>query len=180
MRLFLVRHLQPLVAPGICYGRSDLGVDARVHAQALPALRDQLPSDVPVYSSPLLRCAMLAGALAPDVRFDPRLVELDFGAWELRAWDAIARAGIDDWAADVINHRPGGGESVLDMARRISSFYDDLMGEQFPAAVLVCHAGAIRLLAARARGLTPIDMAREAAKHPHAIGYGSVTILQSV
>ncbi len=123
---------------------------------------------------------MLANALAPDVRFDARLVELDFGAWELRAWDAIARAEIDAWAADVVNHQPGGGESVLDMARRISRFYDDLVGAQLPAAVLVCHAGAIRLLTARARGLAPIDMAREAAERPHAIAYGSVTILESV
>ncbi len=180
MKLYLVRHLQPLIAPGICYGRSDLGVDARVHAEAVPLLRDQLPADVPVYSSPLLRCAMLASDLSAEVRFDARLAELDFGAWELRTWDDIARAEIDAWAADVVHHRPGGGESVLDMACRISSFVDDLTGEQLAAAVLICHAGAIRLITARAKGLGPIDMAREAAEHPHAIAYGTVIVLESV
>ena len=180
VRLYLVRHFQPAVAPGVCYGRSDLAVDAQLHAQALPELRRQLPGDVPLFSSPLLRCASLANALSPKVRFDSRLAELDFGAWEMRPWDAIARAEIDAWAADVALYRPGGGESVFDMAQRISVFYEDLLREGVPAAVVVCHAGAIRLLAARARGLAPLAMAQHAAEHLHAITYGEVIILESV
>jgi alpha-ribazole phosphatase len=180
MRLYLVRHLQPEVASGVCYGRSDLGVDAQLHADALPGLRGQVPAGVPLFSSPLLRCASLARALCADARFDARLAELDFGAWEMCAWDAIPRAEIDAWAADVANYRPGGGESVFDMAQRIGAFYDELMRAQLSAAVLVCHAGAIRLLAARARGLGPPAMAQEAAERPHAIGYGEVILLESV
>jgi alpha-ribazole phosphatase len=180
MRLYLVRHLQPLVQAGVCYGRTDLPVDALVHAAALPALRAQLPAHLSLFSSPLLRCATLASALSSDVRLDPRLAELDFGAWEMRRWDDIARAEIDAWAADVAHYRPGGGDSVRDMAARIAAFHDDLLAERLPAAVVVCHAGAIRLLLARARGLAPADMAREAAARPHAIAYGQVTVLESV
>ena len=180
MRLHLVRHLQPLVAPGVCYGRSDLAVDPQLHADALPALRQQLPVDVPLFSSPLLRCASLARALSDQVRFDARLAELNFGDWEMRRWDDIARAEIDAWASDVATYRPGGGESVFDMAQRICAFHDSLLRENLPAAILVCHAGAIRLLAARARGLGPQAMAQHAAEHPHAIAYGEVIILDSV
>ena len=180
MRLYLVRHLQPTVAPGVCYGRSDLTVDPQLHAASLPGVRRQLPVGVPLFSSPLLRCASLANALSPEVRFDARLAELDFGAWEMRPWDAIARAEIDAWAADVALYRPGGGESVFDMAHRICGFYDDLLREDMPVAVVVCHAGAIRLLAARARGLAPLAMAHHAAEHPHAVAYGEVLILDSV
>jgi alpha-ribazole phosphatase len=180
MRLYLVRHLQPDVPGGVCYGRSDLTVDAQLHADALPGLRGRIPPDAPLFSSPLLRCASLARALSAEVRFDPRLAELDFGAWEMRSWDAIPRAEIDAWALDVANYRPGGGESVFDMAQRIGAFYDELVRAQLPAAVLVCHAGAMRLLAARARGLGPLAMAREAAERPHAIGYGEVILLESV
>ena len=180
MRLYLVRHLQPMVAPGVCYGRSDLAVDAQLQADAVPALREQLPTGVAHYASPLLRCASLARALSEHVRFDARLAELDFGAWEMRSWDVIARAEIDAWAADVSNYRPGGGESVFDMAIRIDAFYADLVRAQLPAAVLVCHAGAMRLLAARARGMDTRAMAQEAAARPHAIGYGAVVILDSV
>ena len=180
MRLHLVRHLQPVVACGLCYGRSDLAVDAQLQTAALPALRARLPPGAPLYSSPLQRCASLARALSPHVQFDPRLAELDFGAWELRPWDTIARAEIDAWAQDVALYRPGGGESVFDMARRIAAFYDDLVELRLPSAVLVCHAGAMRLLAARARGLDPMQMALDAAARPHAIDYGEVMIIGGV
>ena len=180
MRLYLVRHLQPVVARGVCYGRSDLAVDAQLQADALPALRARLPPDAALYSSPLQRCASLAHALSAQVEFDPRLAELDFGAWEMRPWNAIARGEIDAWAVDVALYRPGGGESVFDMARRIAAFYDELVERRLPCAVLVCHAGAMRLLAARARGLDPMQMALDAAARPHAIDYGEVMIIGGV
>jgi alpha-ribazole phosphatase len=180
VRLYLIRHLQPIVAPGVCYGRSDLAVDPQLLADALPALRRRLPVDAPVYTSPLQRCASLASALTAQVKVDARLAELDFGAWEMRSWDDIDRAEIDAWAADVATCRPGGGESVLEMAHRISDFQSDLLRAPEPEAVVVCHAGAIRLLAARVRGLAPAAMAQEAAARPHAIAYGEVILLESV
>ncbi len=180
MRLYLVRHLQPSVGPGVCYGRSDLPVDAQLQADALAGLRGQLPIGIPLFSSPLVRCTSLANALCDDVRVDPRLAELDFGAWEMRRWDAIPRNEIDAWAADTVMYRPGGGESVFDMARRIDAFYADLLHAQLDAAAVVCHAGSIRLLAARVRGLDPLAMAQVASAQPHAIGYGEVVILDGV
>jgi alpha-ribazole phosphatase len=180
MRLHLVRHLAPLAAPGTCYGRTDLEVDSALMAAALPGLRACLPADAPVISSPLRRCASLALGLGACVRFDARLAELDFGSWEMQSWDHIPRAEVDAWAADVAHYRPGGGESVLDMAHRIRAFYDDLIREKLPAAIVVCHAGAIRLLAARQRGLGPQAMALEAAARPHAVGYGEIIVIDCV
>jgi alpha-ribazole phosphatase len=178
MRLYLIRHLAPEIAKGLCYGRSDLDVAPDALARALPALRAQLPAGLPVIASPLRRCASLAHALSQAPRFDPRLVELDFGDWELLRWDDID--GVDAWAADVVHYRPGGGESVAVMAGRISDFYDALMADKLPAAIVVCHAGAMRLLAARQRGLAPEAMARAAAERPHAIAYGEILILDCV
>jgi len=180
MRLFLVRHLPPLVAPGVCYGRTDLATDPAVQALALPALRAALPANAPLYSSPLQRCAVLAHALGGPVTFDARLAELDFGAWEMQPWDAIARADIDAWAADVAGYRPGGGDSVAGMAVRIAGFYADLLRAGAPEAVVVCHAGAIRLLTARAAGMDVPAMAQAAAAQPHRIGYGEIVILDCV
>jgi alpha-ribazole phosphatase len=51
---------------------------------------------------------------------------------------------------------------------------------QAPAAIVICHAGTIRLLLARARGLALDAMALEAAQRPHAIGYGETVILDCV
>ncbi|NHZ93307.1 phosphoglycerate mutase [Massilia sp. CCM 8733] len=181
MRLHLVRHLAPQVTSGVCYGRTDLTVDPVLQALALPALRARLPAGLPIFSSPLRRCAALAQALGGvAVQYDPRLAELDFGDWEMRRWDDIDRAGVDAWAADMAGYRPGGGESVTAMARRVSAFYTDRMQAQTPGAIVICHAGTIRLLAARARGLGPEAMALEAAQHPHAIAYGETVIIDCV
>jgi alpha-ribazole phosphatase len=180
MRLHLVRHLAPQVASGVCYGRTDLDVDPALEAAALPALRLALPRGVPLISSPLRRCASLAAGLCSEVRLDARLAELDFGAWEMRSWEDIARVEVDAWAADVVRYRPGGGENVLAMARRVNDFYDDMKASHLAAAIVVCHAGAIRLLLARQRGSDPECMAREAAELPHPIAYGEVVIIDCV
>ena len=180
MRVHLIRHFSPEVAAGVCYGSADLTVSDQVHEQMLPAAQAALPPAVPVYSSPLKRCLRLARALSPDPRIDPRLAELNFGTWELRPWSGIARAEVDAWAADVAHYRPGGADSVAAMALRVHGFYHDLMQAPHPECVVVCHAGTIRLFAARQLGLTAAGMARHAATHAHAIAYGGVLSLDCV
>lgn len=181
MRLFLVRHPPPLVDPGICYGSTDLAVAPSELARAVALLSASLPRGLPLFSSPLQRCAKLAAELAASLacaslRFDARLVEIDFGQWEMRRWDAIARAEIDAWAQDVVAYHPGGGESVLQMAARIAAFYATLIGQQ-ENAIVICHAGTMRLLAACQAGLSLPEMALHAARTPHAIGYGATIAL---
>ena len=166
-----------MVDKGVCYGRTDLTVDAELQARALAGLRALLPADAPVFSSPLQRCAGLAHALfGPRVTIDARLQELDFGSWEMRHWDDIARAEIDAWAADLANYRPGDGDSVLAMAQRVSAFAAAL--PHSGVAIVICHAGVIRLLCAYCQGLNPQQMAQQAAAQPHAIAYGEVLQLQ--
>ena len=184
MHLTLVRHPQPLVAAGICYGRTDLSVAPEQMALTLAALVDSLPRGLPIYSSPLQRCAVMAAQLAPHLQspaplLDARIAEMDFGAWEMRPWEDIPRVGIDAWAADLPNYRPGGGESVLQMATRIDAFHADLQRQLGPkgSAIVICHAGAMRLLSARHAGLAPPEMALQAAKTPHQIPYGATLIL---
>jgi alpha-ribazole phosphatase len=180
MRLHLVRHLAPTVAPGICYGGTDLAVARTVHEQMLPQLLAHLPAGAPLYSSPLRRCTQLAGALGGAVHFDTRLAELNFGSWEMREWEQIPRAEVDAWAEDVVMYRPGGADSVYEMALRVDAFYAELMLQAHAECIVVCHAGTMRLLAARQRGLAPLEMAHEAGERPHAIGYGEIIILDCV
>lgn len=178
MELILVRHPRPAAAEGICYGRSDLPVDpdelARVHA----ALRDQgLPGDAPVFSSPLRRCAALAGLLSPAVLYDADLAEMDFGDWEGRSWNDIPRAQVDAWAADLLHDRPGGGESVLDVARRVAAALARIHRHGSARAIVVCHAGTMRLAATLADGTPPEQAALAAASRAHRIGYGEAVRL---
>ncbi|MFN3792874.1 histidine phosphatase family protein [Massilia sp.] len=176
MQLVLVRHPQPEVAPGVCYGSTDISTSIEAIAQVAASLRTAgLPGGLPVYASPLLRCATLAAALDVPVRLDARLAEMDFGAWEMRAWDAIPRAEVDAWAADLLHYRPGGGESVFDVARRVAAFRAEL---RHPAALVICHAGTIRLLSALHTGGSIEQAALRAASSPHRIGYGDVIVLK--
>ncbi|MDC8759865.1 histidine phosphatase family protein [Janthinobacterium fluminis] len=180
MRLILVRHPKPLVAPGLCYGRTDLAVAPDELARARDALAATLAPGLPLFSSPLRRCAELAAQLpCASLSVDARLAEIDFGNWEMRSWDDIPRAEVDAWAADVAHYRPGGGESVLQMAARVAAFHDELAQRQTAAALVVCHAGTMRLLAARHAGLPLRAMAQQAAGAPHQIAYGQCLILDS-
>lgn len=182
MRLFLVRHARPAVDPDVCYGSTDVPVPQEEQQATLEKLIPILPERVPIFSSPLQRCRTLASELAcaldsGGVMLDGRLAEMHFGAWEMRTWDAIPRAEIDAWAANLQEYRPGGGESVLEVAQRVQAFHDDLRLRQCERAIVVCHAGTIRLLLAARYSALPMEMALHAARTAHRIGYGEVITL---
>jgi len=150
VRLYLVRHPRPDVAPGICYGRSDLGLAEDVAACAA-RLAPLLPAGAPVFSSPLRRCRLLAEALHPAPRLDPRLQELDFGAWEMLGWDAIGRDALDAWAADPLHFKGHGGESAAELQARVAEFFHD-HGE-IEDLILVTHGGVMKACAGLLAGL---------------------------
>lgn len=147
MRLYLIRHPQPAVASGTCYGRTDLGLqdDPALLAEHLRLL---LPADVPFFSSPLTRCRLLAERLHPAPRFDARIREIDFGDWEMQAWDSLDRGLLDAWAADPFHFVPPGGEAVASLRRRVADFLSGLPDE----SVLVAHAGVMKVCAAELAG----------------------------
>lgn len=180
MRLYLVRHPRPLISSGVCYGRTDLAVAPDEEARLASTLAAQLPAGVRLISSPLQRCAGLATRLGYAVgtvaSFDARLAEMNFGQWERRAWNDIPRAEIDAWAADVVAYRPGGGESLVEMAERVSAFHADVRSSQHDC-IIICHAGTIRLLLACERALSLAEMARYAAQTRHSIAFGEVITL---
>ncbi len=151
MQVFLIRHPRPLVAAGTCYGQLDLPAVEVTHTAA--ALRAQLPPDLPVISSPLLRCRALAEALHPAPRFEANLMEMHFGEWEGKRWDEISIAGLDAWAADLLHHRPPGGESVSMLQARSVACLNALAAEGLAACAVVTHTGVMRAAVGHARGL---------------------------
>jgi alpha-ribazole phosphatase len=84
-------------------------------------------------------------------RYDPRLLELDFGAWEGVAWDDVPREALDAWATDPIGFAPPEGESGAALLVRVASFARDLLGRGADA-IVVAHGGPLRLLPAFLRG----------------------------
>ena len=183
VRLYLIRHPRTVAAADVCYGSSDVApLQAELDA-CLRALRGLavLPVGLPIYSSPLQRCARLAHGLAeywgggPPV-LDARLAEMHFGAWELRTWGEIPRQEVDDWAADMAAYRPGQGESVTDMARRVLAFREEILARGEDACV-VCHAGTIRLLLAAEGRDSLQEIALAAAQSPTRVAYGQIIVL---
>jgi alpha-ribazole phosphatase len=104
---------------------------------------------------------VLAEALAArdgaELSLDPRLLELDFGAWEGSRWDAVPRSGIDAWAADVIHYAPGNGESLSLLWSRVQEFRRQL-GDPRCSVAVVSHHGPLRALAAQFAGESPALM----------------------
>ena len=148
MRVFLIRHPRPAVAAGICYGHSDLDLAEDLVACA-SRLRDALPEDMPLFSSPLRRCRRLADVLHPAPIYDDRLREMNFGAWEMRAWSEIPRHELDAWAAAPLAYAPPGGESVAALHARVTAF----LAERDVDFAVVAHAGVMKVFAAQLQGL---------------------------
>ncbi len=154
-QLWLVRHAQPLVAPGVCYGRLDVAADA-AHTQACAQrLAQALPQGMRVAYSTLQRCELLAQhlrALRPDLAYEPeaRLCEFDFGQWEGRSWSDIGQAALDCWVQDFATHRPGGGESLAEMLARVALALQQAHAQAHRTGqpqLWITHAGVARCVA---------------------------------
>ncbi|KJK25678.1 alpha-ribazole phosphatase [Burkholderiaceae bacterium 16] len=158
MDLVLIRHARPEVAQGICYGALDLPLAQPVApepARMLSALDGLVPQRI--VSSTMARARATAALLAQDLGLpletDARLRELDFGRWEGCAWDAVPRAEVDAWAADLLHARPHGGETVAEAMARVAAWADALPADAPDRLWVVAHAGPMRMLAAHWLGM---------------------------
>lgn len=154
MQLYLIRHPAPQVDAGICYGRTDLALVDDVGAAAARIMA-RLPPQLPLFTSPLRRCRQLADALHPAPLSDARLQEMNFGAWEMTPWSRIRRDALDRWAADPLGYRPPQGESVADLQARVNAFIAEARGAGLERAVLVTHAGVMKVIVGLAQGTPP-------------------------
>jgi alpha-ribazole phosphatase len=140
-------------APGLCYGRLDLGLGPGAGAEIARACA-LAPRARRIVTSPAARARALAEALAerdglkPEP--DPRLRELDFGAWEGRPWAEIDRAESDPWAEDPEHRAPPGGERFADLRARVTAALAGLS----PGTLVVTHAGPVRAARMLAEGLS--------------------------
>lgn len=135
-----------------CYGATDLAL-AQDPRDAADRLRALLPVHYALASSPLSRCLQLAQMLGPPPQVDARLSEIDFGDWEMKAFDSLPRAAIDAWAADPFGFRPPGGETAGEMMRRVLGALTALRQRETEALVIVGHGGPLRAIAGHLTGL---------------------------
>lgn len=149
MRIVFVRHTAVDVEPGICYGQSDVGVKETFpeEAERVKAALSEMTAKRgkefdAVYRSPLSRCALLAEACGyGEAAADSRLLEMNFGEWEMCRYDEIRDPRLQEWYDDWVHVTPTGGESFLDQYRRVEAFMAEMKESGKEDILVFAHAG---------------------------------------
>lgn len=149
MRIVFVRHTAVNVESGVCYGRYDVGVK-----DTFPEEADRVKTALSeitarsgkgfdaVYRSPLSRCALLAEACGYGEAIpDNRLLEMNFGEWEMKRYEEIRDPRLQEWYDDWVNVAPTGGESFLDQYRRVEAFIAEIKESGKENVLVFAHAG---------------------------------------
>jgi alpha-ribazole phosphatase len=152
MIVYLLRHTKPEIEAGICYGQSDIGL-SKSFSDEQSSIKDRLSTIAfdSIFSSPLKRCVQLAEALCSDnmkIIIDNRLMEMNFGTWEMKNWQEISISSeAQNWFNDYINVKCPGGESFMDLQNRVKDFLNMLKGySKFKNPLIITHAGVIRAM----------------------------------
>ncbi len=156
MKALFIRHTSVAVPKGICYGQSDVSVSDTFFCEAA-AVKRRLSSYriEKAYTSPLSRCAKLAAACGfPDAIRDNRLMEMNFGEWEMQKYNDISDPRLQEWYDDYINVRATGGESFMDQRHRLESFMSHLPQIDGTIAIFT-HAGILMHAMSLYLGLSP-------------------------
>ena len=150
MIIHLIRHTTPKVAPGICYGQTDLDVTDSFPEEAQIVRSKLFDQYDRVYSSPLQRCSKLASACtARNVELDERLLEFNFGAWELKPWDEITGPEALAWFDDFVDMPCPNGESLRQMQSRVLNFYEEVISSEAESIAVFTHSGVQRIIHAQ-------------------------------
>lgn len=126
--LILVRHGRTAVnAGGRLQGRIDVPLDdvGLLQARAVgESLRSRFPG-ARVVSSPLCRAVDTAREIHGDPEIDERLIELDYGAWDGLEMSEVPGDQWRAWRGDP-TFRPPGGESLVELDRRVRPALEEL------------------------------------------------------
>ncbi len=153
MTLFVIRHGRTTAnASGLLLGRADPELDDVGRRQA-QQIAHALPNDVEVYSSPLRRTMQTAAAISDDVTVDDRLIELDYGAFDLQPMGDIEPEVWAQWRSDP-GFRPPEGETLLELADRVGALFDELSPSLAQRNIaVVTHVSPIKAAMAWALGV---------------------------
>ena len=146
MEVILIRHTSVDVPAGTCYGQTDVPLKGSFEDEAA-ATRAALEAYGPVdyaYTSPLSRCTRLAEFCGhADAERDGRILEIDFGEWEMKMFDDIDDPHLQEWYADHINTPVTGGESFMMQYRRVSGFLEELKTKPYKRVAVFAHGGVL-------------------------------------
>ncbi|MTG97740.1 MULTISPECIES: histidine phosphatase family protein [Myroides] len=146
MQVYVIRHTAVEIQAGTCYGQTDLNL-LNSYRDDLLQVRKQLPKAFDaIFSSPLKRCTFIAEEFDSKYQTDSRLIEMNFGHWEMANWSEIPKQEIDLWNSNLTHNRPPQGESLYEVQSRVNHFLDELRTQSFKNVLLITHGGPIRCM----------------------------------
>ena len=166
IRWWLVRHAPVRNPGGAIYGHLDLDCDV-TDAVKVQATAGRLPQAAVWLVSPLKRTHQTARAIGgqPDALVqEPDLIEQDFGDWQGRSHDQIAKERPEEsrrfWLAPA-DLAPPGGESFADLCARVGPMLERRSNARGKGNIIaVCHGCTIRAAVAHALDLSPATALR--------------------
>lgn len=176
MEIYFIRHTSVAVPKGTCYGRTDVPLSDTFEQEAsfTKSMLDGIPFDK-TFTSPLTRAVRLASFCGfPDAEQDARVLELDFGEWEMKGYDDLYKNDprFRFWCDHHITQHTPGGECVMDMFRRVKDFIDNVRQMKYHRVAVFCHGGVLALARVVA-GEVSLEQAFEDVP-----SYGSVLVLK--
>ncbi|MBQ0064454.1 MAG: histidine phosphatase family protein [Firmicutes bacterium] len=152
MKIWITRHGQTRFnKQKLMQGLTDEPLNETGIAQA-KAAREKI-GDIhfdAVYASPLDRAittgAIIGGVDKSEVIIDPRIIETDFGKYELCKYYLMGPKMTLYWAFPEVFSAPESVETIESMVERSSSFLKELETKEYENVLVACHGGIIRAL----------------------------------
>lgn len=170
MKLIFIRHTSVNVEKGICYGQTDVPL-----ADTFPSEADEVKKKLSgykidiAYTSPLSRCRRLAEHCGfPDAMPDERLMEMNFGEWEMKRYDEIIDPRLQLWYDDYLNVAATEGESAMMQRNRFKDFLRSLQYDDDKTIAIFTHGGILIHALVLLKGLSYSEA------YALDLGYGSI------
>ncbi|MBR8714075.1 histidine phosphatase family protein [Porphyromonas levii] len=149
LRIDWIRHTSLNITGATCYGQTDLKV-ADTFADEAAVVRHRLEGRKydAVFTSPLSRAQDLCIFCGYDemATRDPRLMERNFGEWELKPWTevfALMKEQPEKYVDAKGEAIPPSGETVDQLIERVRAFVQEVRRERYRRVAVFCHGGVI-------------------------------------
>lgn len=147
MTIYFIRHTSVDVPKGTCYGVTDVPL-AETFKDEAAAVKRQL-QDISfdlVISSPLSRSVKLAEYCGfKDPKCDWRVMEFDFGEWEMKNYDHLYKTDprFPAWCDNYVDGEAPGGESFRMLVDRVKDFIDEIKKGKYDRVAVFTHGGVL-------------------------------------
>lgn len=158
MKIFVTRHGQTkLNKASLMQGRVDeplneTGINqaGEVHEKLKDVKFDA------VYSSPLKRAVRTAAVIADinedEIVKDERLLEFDFGPYDLKPYMGVGLKMTLYWTFPEVFKAPKDVETIEEAKSRVKAFLEELKTKDYDNVLIVCHGGIIRVICGQLEG----------------------------